>query len=141
VFYCGVAVFTISVLSALADVADEHELHTGRRQEGIFYAARTFFAKLTSALGHVLAGIAIDVIDFPTGAKAGEVGDAILLKLGLIDGPIAAVPSAIALYFFVRYRIDKRRHTEIQTELATRRAAAERPRPALSPQPLATPPA
>jgi glycoside/pentoside/hexuronide:cation symporter, GPH family len=141
VFYCGVAVFTISLLSALADVADEHELHTARRQEGIFYAARTFFAKLTSALGHVLAGLAVDLIGFPTGAKAGEVGADVLLRLGLIDGPIAALPSAIALYFFMRYRIDKRRHTEIQSELAARRAAVERPsRTLVSPRPVPSPP-
>ena len=44
-FYLGIAMLTISVLSALADIADEHELDTGRRQEGMFYAARTFFAQ------------------------------------------------------------------------------------------------
>jgi Na+/melibiose symporter-like transporter len=39
------AILNITVLSSLADVADEHELATGRRQEGIFYSARTFLAK------------------------------------------------------------------------------------------------
>jgi Na+/melibiose symporter-like transporter len=120
VFYCGIAVLTISVLSALADVADEHELHTGRRQEGVFYAARTFFAKLTSALGHVLAGLAVDLIGFPTGAKPGEVGGDVLFALGLIDGPIATIPSLLALLFFARYGIDKGRHAEIRRELVSR---------------------
>ncbi len=64
-FYASIAILNISVMSALADVADEHELATGRRQEGIFYSARTFFSKLTSGLGHLLAGIAIDVIGYP----------------------------------------------------------------------------
>jgi glycoside/pentoside/hexuronide:cation symporter, GPH family len=123
-FYGGIAVLTITVLSALADVADEHELSTGRRQEGAFYAARTFFSKLTSALGHVVAGVSVDLIGFPAGAKAGEVGESVLFKLGLIDGPIAAIPSAIALYFFSRYHIDQRRHAEIQHKLATRRTTA-----------------
>ncbi len=70
-FYASIAILNISVMSALADVADEHELATGRRQEGIFYSARTFFSKLTSGLGHLLAGIAIDVIGFPLGARVG----------------------------------------------------------------------
>jgi Na+/melibiose symporter-like transporter len=139
-FYSGIAVLTISVLSALADVADEHELSTGRRQEGVFYAARSFFAKLTSALGHVLAGLAVDLIGFPTGAKAGEVGQDVLFKLGLIDGPIATVPSALALYFFMRYRIDKQRHAEIQLELARRRASAAKPRELVSAHPVPSPP-
>jgi Na+/melibiose symporter-like transporter len=125
VFYCGIAVLTISVLSALADVADEHELHTGRRQEGVFYAARTFFAKLTSALGHVLAGVAVDLIGFPTGAKPGEVGEGVLFALGLIDGPIATIPSLLAVFFFAGYGIDKRRHTEIRQALASRGPGAD----------------
>ena len=45
-------------MSALADISDEHELNTGRRQEGIFYSARTFFAKVTNGIGHLIAGIA-----------------------------------------------------------------------------------
>jgi Na+/melibiose symporter-like transporter len=39
---CG-SILHISVMSALADIADEHELNTGIRQEGVFYAARAFF--------------------------------------------------------------------------------------------------
>jgi glycoside/pentoside/hexuronide:cation symporter, GPH family len=120
-FYLATAILTISVLSALADVADEHELLTGRRQEGIFYAARTFFAKLSSGLGHIVAGAAIDLIAFPTGAKPGQVAEDIVLKLGLLDGPIAAVPSLLAIVFYGAYRIDRKRHAEIQRELAERR--------------------
>ena len=40
--YASGSILNISVMSALADIADEHELATGRRQEGIFYSARTF---------------------------------------------------------------------------------------------------
>ena len=55
------AILNISVMSALADIVDEHELNTGRRQEGVFYSARTFFAKLTNSIGLVIAGIALDL--------------------------------------------------------------------------------
>ena len=54
------SVLNISVMSALADITDEHEAKTGRRQEGIFYSARTFFSKTSNAIGHVVAGIAIE---------------------------------------------------------------------------------
>ena len=37
------AVLNISVMSALADIADQQELDTGLRLEGIFYSARAFF--------------------------------------------------------------------------------------------------
>ncbi len=120
-FYASIAILNISVMSALADVADEHELATGRRQEGIFYSARTFFSKLTSGLGHLLAGIAIDVIGFPLGARVGEVASDVLWKLGLVDGPIASIPALIAIFFYARYRISKTRHSQIQQALLARR--------------------
>lgn len=122
-FYLGLASLMISVLSALADVADEHELKTGKREEGMFYAARTFFAQLTNALGHLLAGIALDAIKFPAGAKPGTVPDEILNQLAWIEGPIGTLPALGAIFFYARFRIDRRRHAEI------RRALEERKRP------------
>lgn len=122
-FYLGVAMLMISALSALADIADEHELNTGRRQEGVFYAARTFFLKMSSGLGHVVAGAALDLIHFPTGAKPGEVAEDVVFKLGLLDGPIAAVPAFISIWFYAAYRIDRQKHLEIQRELEKRRAS------------------
>jgi GPH family glycoside/pentoside/hexuronide:cation symporter len=124
VFYLAVAVLTISVLSALADVADEHELHTGRRQEGVFFAARTLFQKLSSAFGHVIAGVALDLIHFPTGAKPGQVAHDVIMRLGILDGPVAAVPALLSVVFYGAYRIDRARHTEIQRELKQRRSQA-----------------
>ena len=109
-------------MSALADIADEHELNTHRRQEGIFYAARSFFAKASSGLGHLLAGIAIDVIGFPVGAEPGTVDPDVVFRLGLIDGPIAVIPGVIAVFFYLKYRLTRVRHQEIQAELAMRRS-------------------
>jgi glycoside/pentoside/hexuronide:cation symporter, GPH family len=122
-YYCGSAVLMITVLSALADVADEHELNTGRRQEGIFYAARTFFSKLSTGLGHILAGLAIDIIQFPTHAKPGEVAADVVAKLGFVTGPLAVLPTLVAIYFYRQYAIDRKRHAEIQQALAARHGA------------------
>jgi glycoside/pentoside/hexuronide:cation symporter, GPH family len=115
-------ILLISAMSALADIADEHELNTHRRQEGIFYAARSFFAKASSGLGHLLAGIAIDVIDFPVGAKPGTIDADTIFNLGLVDGPIAVVPGAIAVIFYLKYNLTRKRHEEIQKTLAERAA-------------------
>jgi len=121
IYYGAVAILSITVLSALADVADDHELLTGRRQEGIFYSARTFVSKMTSGLGLLIGGIAIDFINWPTGVTSAESVDAdTLFSLALIDGPIAAIPSLFAIFFYGRYQITKQRHTEIQTLLTAR---------------------
>ncbi|MEM8768024.1 MAG: MFS transporter [Pseudomonadota bacterium] len=118
--YCTGAILNISVMSMLADIADQHELKTGLRKEGIFYSARAFFGKATSALGHLIGGIAIDVIGFPTGAQPGTVDEEILFELGLIDGPIAAIPALIAIYFYARYSITRAEHREIRRALDAR---------------------
>jgi glycoside/pentoside/hexuronide:cation symporter, GPH family len=122
-FYGAAAVQMISVLSILADIADEHELRTGARQEGMLYAARTFFSKLSSGLGHLVGGLAIDIIAFPTKAKPGQVAQPLLDQLALLDGPIAALPALGAIYCYRRYTLDRQRHAQIQQELAQRRAA------------------
>ncbi len=120
-YYGAGAILTISVLSSLADVADDHELTTGRRQEGIFYSARSFVSKMTSGLGLFIGGIAIDVIGWPTGVAQGDYVDpGIIFNLGLIDGPISAIPALFAIYFYGRFNLTKERHAEIQRELAAR---------------------
>lgn len=121
---CG-AVLNISVMSALADIADENELLYGRRQEGMLYSARTFFAKADNALGHFIAGIALDLIQFPVRSKPGEVDADVIYWLGLIDSPITILPGILAACFYAGYRINKSRHAEIQAELTVKRTAMQ----------------
>ena len=122
--FCFGTMVQITTDSALADVVDEHELLSGRRQEGVFYSARTFFGKLTSGLGHVVAGIAIDLIHFPVGAEPGSIDPTILFRLGVVAGPLTVIPALISVLFYAGYRIDKHRHAEIRSELDRRLAAA-----------------
>ncbi len=122
---CFGVMLLISAMSALADIADEHELNTRRRQEGIFYAARSFFAKASSGLGHLLAGIAIDIIEFPVGTEAGTVAADKIFNLGLVDGPMAVVPGVIAVFFYLKYNLSRSRHAEIQAELEAQRGTAQ----------------
>lgn len=120
--YASGSILNISVMSALADIADEHELATGRRQEGIFYSARTFFAKSTSAVGHLIGGVALDIIEFPTKAVPGEVPVETIYQLGLIYGPMAMVPGLMSMFFYGRYKLNRQRLAEIQETIAARKA-------------------
>ena len=117
---CG-SILNISVMSALADIADEHESETGRRQEGIFYSARTFFAKVTNGIGHVVAGIALDIIEFPQGVAASEIHPDKIYALGIIDGPFAMIWGLIAAALYGGYKLDQKRHAEIGQKLAASR--------------------
>jgi Na+/melibiose symporter-like transporter len=116
------AVLNISVMSALADIADENELLYGYRQEGVLYAARTFFSKADNALGHFLAGITLDLIQFPVKSKPGEVDPEVLEWLGIIDSPVTIIPGLLAACFYAGYRINQKRHEEIREKLEALRA-------------------
>ena len=120
VSYCMSAVMVISIASTLADVTDEHELLSGRRQEGIFFAARAFFGKLTTGLGHLLAGAGMDLIAFPTGSESVDIPAEVVHQFGILAGPLTLLPGLISIGFYLRYRIDAERHAEIRRALEQR---------------------
>ena len=109
--------------SMLADVADEHELDTGIRREGVLYSVRAFSAKATAAFGTLFGGILLSIIEFPEEATRGDVPPETVWNLGLIAGPATSIFSLAALGFYLRYRINRRRHEEIVVALQERRAA------------------
>jgi len=109
-----------SINSMFADIADEHELETGERREGIIYSARSFTQKATGAIGVIIAGGIIDLIAFPAGAKTGTVDPGTIWWLGFAEGPGTSVFTIIGVLFYMRYRIDRHRHEQIVAELAHR---------------------
>jgi Na+/melibiose symporter-like transporter len=111
----------VSSGSMLGDIADEHELKHGKRQEGIYFSTFSFAAKCTSGLGNLIAGVALDVITLSKYTKPGEVPASVLTNFGLLYGLVAFIAIA-ALLVFRPYHLDKKRHDEIMVGL---RAAAE----------------
>ena len=112
--------------SMVADIIDEHEYETGKRQEGIFFAASSFSAKATTGIGNVIAGVALDVISWPRGAHirtAADVPPETLVHLGMVYGPIVAAFGFVSIWCYTHYRLTRQRHAEILEELARRRKA------------------
>ena len=112
----------VTLNSMFADVADEQELLTGERQEGIIFSAQSFAFKAAGALASVLGGIGLQLISFPTGAVPGEVPEHTLYWLGMVAGPLASIFGLMNLAFYLSYRLDRTRVGEIQLELVARRA-------------------
>ena len=110
--------------SMMADVCDEHEHFTGRRQEGAFFAAVAFSAKATSGFGAVIAGWALQLIHWPIGASirtAADVPPETLLNMGIVYGPMIASLGFISVWFYTRYDLTPGRHAQMLRELAERR--------------------
>ena len=125
---CGVAAGTggvqavVTGSSMMADVADEHELATGRRQEGIFFGALSFAAKGASGFGSMLGGFALDLIRFPSAAVPGQVSPEIVFRLGSVYGPMLAVLAVLSVWLVSHYHLTRDDHAKISAELRERRA-------------------
>ncbi len=76
------------VLSMLADVVEESQLETGRREEAAVLAGQTFISKTATALGTLFGGLLLSWIAFPTTAAPGAVGADVLSKLGMSYVPL-----------------------------------------------------
>ena len=107
-----IIMFGIVQSSMLADIVEYSEINTGRREEGLFFAARTFAAKATSSVGAFLAGIALQIIAFPTDAEPGTVDPDIIWNLGFIYGPTLMVFYFMALASISFYRITRSGHND-----------------------------
>jgi Na+/melibiose symporter-like transporter len=111
---------TVAAGSILADIAEAHELTSGRRQEGLFFGALSFARKASTGVGTVLGGIFLSVIAFPTQAAPGTVDPALVTAVGLCAGPGTALFGMGGVWIARRYRADGAAHAAVQAALAAR---------------------
>jgi GPH family glycoside/pentoside/hexuronide:cation symporter len=117
----ALAAGVIGFQSMMADAADEHEYVFGTRREALFYAGLTLAAKTAGGLGSLIAGVAMDAIDFPSNLAAkGSVlhlAPAVLRDLGIISGPLPAFITAFGALMLFGYRLDQKKHDAIRAAL------------------------
>jgi len=110
--------------SMTADSIDEHELATGDRQEGVFFAASSFATKAPVGIGNIIAGICLQLMAWPTGQTirtAADIPPEKLVQLGLLVGPGVAVCALLCFWCYARYTLTRTMHEDILEELMARR--------------------
>ncbi len=115
-----VAQLVIAVISMLADVADEQELASDKRQEGVFFGAYSFIIKATGGIGAATSGIVLDLIAWPTGESvqsAADIPRETLFQLAMVGGPGLAIGFIPAVLLWRKYQLSKSRHAEILAQL------------------------
>lgn len=122
VVFAGAAIaqLIVGIGTAMADIADENELASGRRQEGVFFGASAFANKCSAALGSYLAGLALVWIGWPTGdavRTAADIPADTLLTLAILSGPITALLALPGLACLRGYRLNRSQLEAIQTAL------------------------
>jgi Na+/melibiose symporter-like transporter len=120
----GVVQALVTFGSMVADIADEQELKTGKRQEGIFFAAASFANKCTTGFGTIIAGIALDLIAWPRGShiqSAADVAPETIVTLGLLYGPIVSGFAVVCVWCYGHYDLTSERHAQIAAALERKR--------------------
>lgn len=92
--------------SMMADVAQDQFERTGLNQQGILFSAVAFSGKLGSAGGHFLAGVGIDLIDFPLRSDPAQVAPDLIAQLGVLS-LVAAPIAAAGIWSYTYYRINR----------------------------------
>jgi GPH family glycoside/pentoside/hexuronide:cation symporter len=118
------ALSIIGFISILPDAADEHEHLFGARREGLYLAGWSFASKSASGVGLLFAGLVLQLIDFPadmSAAAAADIPPQTLAWLGLAGGPGAATFALVGAGLMLFYRVDRRAHARIMTDLVARR--------------------
>ena len=105
---------TIANHALLADIADEQELVTGKRQEGVMFAAAFFAAKFISGFGYLVAGPFLDLIGLETGMQPGEAPASVFWGLGLIMGPGLGLILTIPVW--MAFKLDQSKASQLQIQ-------------------------
>lgn len=112
--------YIILIDSMLSDTIDEHELNSGKREEGLFFSARSLATKASYGLGSFVAGVSLDIIRFPKGADLEAVSPDMVFKLSLIAGPVCMVFFIATVFLARNYSLNAKRHAEIRAGLANK---------------------
>lgn len=115
------------VAAMIADVVEDSELKTGRRSEGIFFAANSFAQKAVNGLGVVVAGQILALVQFPTQAKPGEIPQETLFDLAYLYIPILLFFYLLAVSVLTMYRINRDDHSENLKRLSAATTEATTP--------------
>ena len=112
---------TVANHSIMADIADEHELKTGRRQEGVFFAAAAFAQKFVMGFGYMIGGPLLDVVGLETGMAPGEAPASALLGIGIVIGPVMALLLMVPWWMATKLDVSRERLQEVQNKLDDRK--------------------
>ncbi len=121
----GIGVFCIVSMQVIgaslaADILDEHEVASGKRQEGVVFAAGAFVQKATTGAGAFLAGIVIDIAGLMPGALPGTIELNVLQTLGWFTLAMTGGLALIAFAFYIRLRLGRADHARVREQLALR---------------------
>ncbi len=108
----------IIVSSMISDVVEASQLKTGRRSEGLLYAAESLVQKLSTSFAALIPGLLLALVAFPAHARPGHVDVEILRRLIVIYLPIYTGLTLCSTSALMFYRITRGEHEDNLRRLA-----------------------
>jgi GPH family glycoside/pentoside/hexuronide:cation symporter len=105
----GLSAF-ILISSMVADVVEDVATKTGKRSEGLLFAANGLLPKISAAAGGLVGALLLSFVKFPIHAQQGSVDPAILRNLAYIYMPVTALLSIGSVLLMGFFRIDQATH-------------------------------
>ena len=106
--------------SMIADLVEEAEIKTQRRNEGVFFASVTFVRKVTQGIGAAVAGVLLTISQFPVGATPDQVPESVLTTFGWLYVPVIFGLWMIMIACLSLYSVDRKKHEANLRALAGR---------------------
>ena len=124
-----IALICISILTAsmIADLTDQGEHSSGRRLEGAFSSIIVFSIKASTGIGALIAGLSLDLIDFPRQLEQAAIPQAATSKLGWVYVPAIIMLYFLSVFFLNRYQLKREDHSQILQDLAISKDAENMP--------------
>jgi GPH family glycoside/pentoside/hexuronide:cation symporter len=110
--------FQALMASMIADLVEQSELKTGRRSEGVFFAANTFIQKMTTGVGVMAATLVLALARFPAGADPSQVPESVLQSLGWTYLPVMLLLHVATIAAILTYSLSRQAHEENLRKLA-----------------------
>ncbi len=126
VFGLGMGIYTCVSWALMADAIDYNEWKTGEREEGTVYSLHSFFRKLAQGIGPSLVLVLMGVMGYNSDIAVGAQSQQTAMNMcWLVAGLylFSAVLMFVGLAFI--YNLDKKTMEIMNSELESRRAAAE----------------
>jgi Na+/melibiose symporter-like transporter len=102
--------FQILSGSMMADLVEQAEIKTGRRSEGIFFAASAFIRKVVGGLGLTAATFVLTLAGLKAGADPSQVSHETVMRLGMFYVPAILSLWMIMLAIMSTYTITRDGH-------------------------------
>ena len=114
----GNGAFMSLPFSMVADVIDQGEIKTGKRQEGLYFGLYTFSYKAGISISVLIGGITLELIGFDSKLTAQSVETA--YNLAMVPAWLLLALSPMVYWSASKYQLDRESHNEIISTLEQR---------------------